>query len=660
MLITPTNSNISIWLTKEDFVKTGTNYVATAKVTSLLGMFRNVKISNTFKLLVKIQFQYNTGDILLNNGYEGSYSFDTERIYFDTVIFTTTESELNKIPEHAAANIFICDINLLFDNQIILYNNKRQDNYVNKNLYEIKTISGNFRDDINIISPIFTFESKSVPDFNYVYINNFGRYYFVDNIVCNRNYIYTVYCSCDVLMSFQNPILNLNCYVIRQEVKKNKFIVDNELPVSSKIQSEKIIAKDSKLSVAYQLPDDCNTVLNNENEMRIAVTVFSYLPGFRGLKSVTYIQPNSSGQCCTYFLRIKDYYTLTSYLSQNDLSAVFAQLFGKSADAIIDISILPFDMEKLCKKIYPSSNDLGTYGYIESDVMHLNTALTTGAAGISIKCYLANNPYEYVITAGVIELPILNSWKDLNNAVSAKLYIPFYGFVDLDLDYIYSTGYHRIAIMYNYRNFGNSLVSIYTVEDDDMIVDRIDTFECKLGVQVPFGSSNLSDITREMIFAGINIALKTAFGVASLSVDKPPEPKYTPVRHQPTKKYLRQLQSYEEQQTKSKISIANQASLQLVGTQNIKHELNINSRADNTYNYFALGGRAWVIITKPTFEEPTNYHRFIGYPSNAYGILREFRGYTKVGGCYITNMPGATKEEVDEINEIIRSGIIIG
>ena len=65
--------------------------------------------------------------------------------------------------------------------EIKLYSNTAETNRVDKtNFLTLKaTLQGNLKEKTSIINPIINFELSDVPDFNYVYIAEFNRYYFI-------------------------------------------------------------------------------------------------------------------------------------------------------------------------------------------------------------------------------------------------------------------------------------------------------------------------------------------------------------------------------------------------------------------------------------------------------------------------------------------------
>ena len=72
--------------------------------------------------------------------------------------------------------------------ELILYTNESADNVVTKNITTLVTINGTLREQCSIIDPVITVSDSVVNNSiaaacNYAKIAQFGRYYFVNNIV---------------------------------------------------------------------------------------------------------------------------------------------------------------------------------------------------------------------------------------------------------------------------------------------------------------------------------------------------------------------------------------------------------------------------------------------------------------------------------------------
>lgn len=93
---------------------------------------------------------------------------------------------------------------------IKLYKNHSEKNKINKSLTGEVEYSGTLRDETSVINPVVMIHATNLSLFNYAYISEFHRYYFIRDIVSVRNGLWRVSMSVDVLMSFKNDILDLN------------------------------------------------------------------------------------------------------------------------------------------------------------------------------------------------------------------------------------------------------------------------------------------------------------------------------------------------------------------------------------------------------------------------------------------------------------------
>ena len=113
------------------------------------------------------------------------------------------------------------------------YKNSAESHRVDKTEYLTSVFSAgiSLREETNIIYPTILLQYDKVPDFNYCYIEYFGRYYYVTDITSIRNNIWQINLSVDVLMSFKDTIKSQMGNVIRQENIGNSLMVDTNIPV---------------------------------------------------------------------------------------------------------------------------------------------------------------------------------------------------------------------------------------------------------------------------------------------------------------------------------------------------------------------------------------------------------------------------------------------
>ena len=94
---------------------------------------------------------------------------------------------------------------------IELYRCKSPRNKLNKTLEKTVTISANIYDyeqHSNRLS--FRFTVSDVGEFNYIYIPDYNRYYFVESVSLSENGVNVYECECDYLMTYKDLINQLS------------------------------------------------------------------------------------------------------------------------------------------------------------------------------------------------------------------------------------------------------------------------------------------------------------------------------------------------------------------------------------------------------------------------------------------------------------------
>lgn len=90
---------------------------------------------------------------------------------------------------------------------INFYNYNGHPNTVNKQLGEFTAIEGDLRQTFDVLHPTVTLRKQPRPTFNYCYIPDLGRYYFVDRVSFEGNNAYELVLRIDVLKTYESEIL---------------------------------------------------------------------------------------------------------------------------------------------------------------------------------------------------------------------------------------------------------------------------------------------------------------------------------------------------------------------------------------------------------------------------------------------------------------------
>lgn len=141
------------------------------------------------------------------------------------------------IPAELINSDFYITVNAVPPDTCVFFQNTAEPNRVNKTDYltEQIRVAGNLRDISDVINPAITFEcaDDKILKSNYVYIPAFNRYYFINSITSVRTNLWRVNLHCDVLYSFRNDVLQIKAIIDRQENNFNRYLIDNNMPLSS-------------------------------------------------------------------------------------------------------------------------------------------------------------------------------------------------------------------------------------------------------------------------------------------------------------------------------------------------------------------------------------------------------------------------------------------
>lgn len=122
---------------------------------------------------------------------------------------------------------------------IIFYKTLSKPNEINKVLQNSFTITGNFKTDTDIIKPIIKVLNTTdfnIFDYNYCYISELKRYYFIEDITILADKLFFISLSLDVLYTYKNAILssvgNISRYSQNVQSSKKDTIenyIENEI-----------------------------------------------------------------------------------------------------------------------------------------------------------------------------------------------------------------------------------------------------------------------------------------------------------------------------------------------------------------------------------------------------------------------------------------------
>lgn len=110
---------------------------------------------------------------------------------------------------------------------ISLQNNSSPINKIGKAISTITTVSGDLKNESDVIRPEILIESdSSILSANYMTIDTFHRKYFIEEIQSVRTNLWLVKAHVDVLETYASQILSNTAVVVRQENNFNLLLND--------------------------------------------------------------------------------------------------------------------------------------------------------------------------------------------------------------------------------------------------------------------------------------------------------------------------------------------------------------------------------------------------------------------------------------------------
>ena len=506
---------------------------------------------------------------------------------------------------------------------IKLYINTTENNRVDKSSHlsdlTAKTVTGSFRTPVDILNPtvLINLSITEATKYNYMYIADFKRYYFITGIVLKSGSTYSAQESSglfeisghvDVLYSYKTKITANNALIGRQENRflASKFTIDRNVEFSNFMLPTDVPFSADPFKIEYD-PNDADFANKNNVVMvisnKIEETLGSY-PTLTGIKP--FIQPNP---CMTTLSMTRSAYCMNygraqaiiKYLNSTQISdAVVKELFGQTIDAVISIMIFPFDVKTHhasavstnLDRIYLGNSELGT-----------------------CEGYLIKRNYNAVFDFGYVDLRsyAVGDFRDFEPFTTYQIYLPYIGFANLPANEC-----SEINVGLKYAVDVLSGVCEAVVYDyDDTNKHIIYTAKGQMGIQCPITSSNAQEILRNGILTTSN-AIKTvasggspvtAFLEAGMSMALDP---YKQVGEMPGSGIGMWMPS--------------------------KAHIIVNQSSANN------------------FSDIAHYH---GYVCGLNKTLSTLSGYTEVEKIHLENMDPATSTEVGEIEQLLKSGVIL-
>ena len=407
---------------------------------------------------------------------------------------------------------------------ITLYQCSAESNRLNKTdfLENGNTYQGNLRENCSIITPAvlldgYQFTGRNYDNlfkFNYMYIEEFERYYFITDITLISNQLIEITGRVDVLESFKNDIYNMSGILNRSsnEGYISKFAEDKYLPTNGTITMS-YAEMEPHLTFDYIYTTD----------FVYAVPVFVTVTYLKNLNisptpARTQFAGNSNPLKNCERLPLLSNYAIGGFFSNDPTREKAYSAFSDCINEIANSSslssfllhayILPFDISDIVNvdDFYDTTTDNGHLVIPLGRDMKDMTGWDDGTVHYRV---FTNSAFSdrplYMFSFDCSSF--FSSPYDVTPLSNYILRLPFYGDIDLDPNILIR--YPRLLVMY-YADFINNKFNIIVKAcnlDDDIVTNvsqnnydknfiLIEEISCQMGIELPFNSTSQEETTR--------------------------------------------------------------------------------------------------------------------------------------------------------------------
>jgi len=474
--------------------------------------------------------------------------------------------------------------------------------------------TGTVVDDDSLVVDDITVTGKEVEslmiDYNYMYVPDFKRYYFIDSINLLSLNVYEFICSVDVLMSYKDNIKKLEAYVVRNEYEYDKNIKDDLACFEySKDITEITPSKGSLVNTTFST----DGLIHN--------FVLSCISK-KTIPSGWVVEPPDSSLPPIQPIYFTTQFSSTSYLltaSQADIIAYRAlensDTIGSYIKALIAV---PFDPPYY----QPSSGN---------DSVYINDIAITDLTGAEIKAPYNKFKFSNYIIIADFTITASLDFYNYEPYTNYELFVPYTGWITINANNLLN---NRLIVYYtiNYED-GSANAYVYDLTNSRLIY----TGQCQLGINIPISTTNNEQIAARKNANNLNLALGLISSGISAGVGL--------VTGNPLP-----------------VIAGTAGAAKIVANNNNSNSLLFNkAQATFSSGNSGLFTSQKVILRKTSSKlksYDSDFRHLYGAPCNKYILLSSLSGYTVIDDCRFTDFY-ATENEVNMLTNLFKSGIIL-
>lgn len=254
------------------------------------------------------------------------------------------------------------------------------------------------KDSTSLTSPVLELKTATRHNYNYAYISDFGRYYYVTEWIYDKG-IWSCSLTVDVLTSWRSNILNTTAYVEYSSSSYSNNIIDPRMTSS-----------EEKSYTHWEEPAESS--IFSTNGCYILSIISTDANGYNGACAVYALTQSQLSQFSA---------TITAQGFLDGVWEGLKNIFNNPFDAIVSCRWIPFD-----------------YSALSGEEKEL--VVVYAGSGVRGKLLTSNFVSSSFGTA-IPSRTTTKNYMDVAPFVTGVLYLPFVGTVPLDLNAFYPTNY---------------------------------------------------------------------------------------------------------------------------------------------------------------------------------------------------------------------------
>lgn len=280
---------------------------------------------------------------------------------------------------------------------VVFYNHAKRNNSTKLPTGGV-TIPCSLKDACSVVSPVLEIKTATKPDYNYAYISDFGRYYYVTEWVYDKG-IWNCSLSVDVLTSWRDEIKSTKAQVLFSSSLYDLDVIDNRVASIGTYRRKSYTA-------------DFVGTLTGQN-----VTP----SGTFAINALSNASTWATGTTTTYFMTYQQMQLFARELVTPSVWEGLKQFFNNPMDGITECYYIPLDISKFIDLTVDAAVQIGDYTFPTA------TAKKAISTNFALRSYTTS-----------IDIPWLyDDFRRLAPYTELTMFVPFCGAKPINPEMVY-------------------------------------------------------------------------------------------------------------------------------------------------------------------------------------------------------------------------------